>query len=64
MGSKAILFLGGSVGGTVCANTLRERLEPDHRIVEVDKQSEYVFTPLFLWVMAGCWRGPSGSGQR
>jgi sulfide:quinone oxidoreductase len=57
MTGKTILVLGGGVGGIVSANALRQRLGPEHRIVVVDRQSEYVFTPSLLWVMVG-WRWP------
>lgn len=58
MTGKTILILGGGVGGIVTANALRRRLDPQHRIVVVDKQSEYVFAPSLLWVMVG-WRQPA-----
>jgi sulfide:quinone oxidoreductase len=54
---KTILILGGGVGGIVTANDLRKQLGAEHRIVVVDKQAEYVFTPSLLWVMVG-WRRP------
>jgi sulfide:quinone oxidoreductase len=54
---KTVLILGGGVGGIVTANTLRELLGAEHRVIVVDKQSEYVFSPSLLWVMVG-WRKP------
>jgi sulfide:quinone oxidoreductase len=54
---KTILILGGGVGGIVTANDLRTQLGAEHRIVVVDKQAEYVFSPSLLWVMVG-WRRP------
>jgi sulfide:quinone oxidoreductase len=57
MTNKTVLILGGGVGGIITANTLRELLNPEHRVIVVDKQSEYVFTPSLLWVMVG-WRQP------
>lgn len=39
------------------ANALRQRLAAEHRIVVVDKNAEYVFTPSLLWLMVG-WRRP------
>ena len=57
MAGKSIVILGGGVGGIATANALRERLGQEHRIVVVDKQAEYVFTPSLLWVMVG-WRRP------
>jgi len=53
MAGKTVLVLGGGVGGIVAANTLRQRLGAEHRIVLVDKQGEYVFSPSLLWVMVG-----------
>lgn len=58
MAGKTILILGGGVGGIVTANALRRRLDPEHRVVVVDKRGEYVFTPSLLWVMVG-WRQPA-----
>ena len=58
MAGKTILILGGGVGGIVTANALRRRLDPQHRVVVVDKRGEYVFTPSLLWVMVG-WRRPA-----
>jgi sulfide:quinone oxidoreductase len=57
MAGKTILVLGGGVGGIATANALREQLGSEHRVVVVDKRSEYVFTPSLLWVMVG-WRRP------
>lgn len=57
MAGKTILILGGGVGGIVTANALRQRLDPEHRVVVVDKRGEYLFTPSLLWVMVG-WRRP------
>jgi len=57
MAGKTIVILGGGVGGIATANALREQLGVEHRVVVVDKQAEYVFTPSLLWVMVG-WRRP------
>ncbi len=57
MTGKTVLILGGGVGGIVTANALRQQLGTDHRIVVVDKQGDYVFTPSLLWTMVG-WRRP------
>ena len=53
MNKKTVLILGGGVGGIVTANTLRKLLGAEHRVIVVDKQSEYVFSPSLLWVMIG-----------
>lgn len=57
MSGQTILILGGGVGGIVTANTLRDHLDLEHRIIIIDKQAEYIFTPSLLWVMVG-WRQP------
>lgn len=57
MNNKIILILGGGVGGIVTANVLRAQLPGEHRIIVVDKNIEYLFTPSLLWVMVG-WRQP------
>ncbi len=57
MSGKTVLILGGGVGGIATGNALRGQLGPEHRVVVVDKQPEYVFTPSLLWVMVG-WRRP------
>ncbi len=53
MAGKTILIIGGGVGGIVTANETRERLAPEHRIVLVEKLTDYVFAPSLLWVMVG-----------
>lgn len=57
MNGKTILILGGGVGGIVTANALRAKLPIEHRVIVVDKNEEYLFTPSLLWVMVG-WRRP------
>lgn len=57
MKGKTILILGGGVGGIVTANSLRAKLSQEHRIIVVEKKTEYLFTPSLLWVMVG-WRRP------
>ncbi len=57
MAGRTVLILGGGVGGIATANALRDRLGPEHRVVVVDKQADYIFTPSLLWVMVG-WRQP------
>jgi sulfide:quinone oxidoreductase len=57
MAGKTIVILGGGVGGIATANMLRKQLGAEHRILVVDKRSDYVFTPSLLWVMVG-WRRP------
>jgi len=57
MNGKTILILGGGVGGIVTANALRAKLPTEHRIIVIEKNTEYLFTPSLLWVMVG-WRRP------
>jgi sulfide:quinone oxidoreductase len=53
MTGKTVLILGGGVGGIVTANALRKGLAPEHRVVVVDKQGKFIFTPSLLWLMVG-----------
>jgi sulfide:quinone oxidoreductase len=57
MSGQTVLILGGGVGGIVTANTLRDQLSSEHRIIVIDKRAEYIFTPSLLWLMVG-WRQP------
>ena len=50
---KTVLVLGGGIGGTVAATTLRRMLPREHRVVLVERESRHVFSPSFLWVMIG-----------
>ncbi|GAB4534508.1 MAG: FAD/NAD(P)-binding oxidoreductase [Thermodesulfovibrionia bacterium] len=52
---KTILILGGGVGGLESAIGLRKRLGKEHRIIVIDKNSEYISSSSLLWVMIG-WR--------
>jgi len=53
MSGKTIVILGGGVGGLVTANTLRQLLPQEHRIVLVEKNPQHAFAPSFLWLMTG-----------
>ncbi len=57
MAGKTVLVLGGGAGGVVAANELRSKLGREQRIVLVDRQTQHLFYPSFLWVMMG-WRKP------
>lgn len=57
MTNKRVLILGGGIGGIATANALRDQLGPEHRVLILEKQPDYVFTPSLLWVMVG-WRQP------
>jgi sulfide:quinone oxidoreductase len=51
--AQTILILGGGVGGIVAANRLRKPLPPEHRVVLVEREDSFVFSPSFLWLMTG-----------
>lgn len=53
MAGKNVVILGAGIGGVIAANALRQRLGPEHRIVLIDRQGQFVFTPSLLWVMVG-----------
>lgn len=50
---KTVLVLGGGIGGTVAATTLRRMLPREHRVILVERESRHVFAPSYLWVMIG-----------
>ena len=50
---KAILILGGGIGGIVAATRLRQRLAREHRVILVEKQADHVFK-LAAWVIDAC----------
>lgn len=52
-GSRAVLILGGGVGGLVAANRLARRLPRGHRVTLVDRQPRPVFQPSLLWLATG-----------
>ncbi|MAG37561.1 MAG: pyridine nucleotide-disulfide oxidoreductase [Dehalococcoidia bacterium] len=53
MDQATVLILGGGVGGLVAANEVRRRLPDTHRVVLVEREASFVFTPSFLWLMTG-----------
>lgn len=53
---KTVLVLGGGIGGLVAASRLRRGLSSEHRVVLIERESDYVFTPSFLWLMTGLRR--------
>jgi len=51
--AKTVLILGGGVGGIVAALRLRKLLDPEHRVVLVEKEDTHVFSASLLWLMIG-----------
>jgi sulfide:quinone oxidoreductase len=56
MGDRTVVVLGGGTGGLVAARRLRRLLEPDDRVILVDRSATYRHAPSFLWVMTGARR--------
>lgn len=50
---KTILILGGGIGGVVAASRLRQGLSNQHRVILVERETNHVFCPSFLWLMTG-----------
>lgn len=50
---KTILILGGGIGGQVAANRLRRLVGRQHRIVVVDRERTFTFSPSLLWMIVG-----------
>ncbi len=50
---KTVLVLGAGVGGLVAADRLRKQLPREYRVVIVERETDYVFAPSFLWLMTG-----------
>ncbi|KLO33420.1 NAD(P)/FAD-dependent oxidoreductase [Mycobacterium haemophilum] len=55
--SKTVLVLGAGVGGLTTADTLRQLLPPEDRIILVDKGFDGTLGLSLLWVLRG-WRRP------
>ncbi len=53
MSIVTIIVLGGGIGGTVAATRLRKQLPPEYRIILIERESRYAFSPSFLWLMVG-----------
>ncbi len=51
--AKTVLILGGGIGGIVAATRLRKLLDPEHRVVLVEKEDAHVFSASLLWLMIG-----------
>lgn len=55
--SKTVLILGAGVGGLTTADTLRQLLPPEDRIILVDRSFDGTLGLSLLWVLRG-WRRP------
>src|SRR3989344_1495165 len=50
---KTVLILGGGIGGQTVANDLAARFGGRHRVILVEKEADFTFSPSFLWVLTG-----------
>lgn len=50
---KTIVILGGGTGGLVAANRLKKKAGRNARVILIDKSSNYIYAPSFLWLMLG-----------
>lgn len=50
---KTVLILGGGVGGIVAARKLRKDLDPDDRIVVIDRSEHHLLQSSLLWMVTG-----------
>ena len=53
MAGRAVVVLGGGVGGVVAANELRRRLDPADRVTVVERETRHLFQPSLLWLLVG-----------
>jgi sulfide:quinone oxidoreductase len=53
MNATTTLILGGGFGGIIAANTLRELLPAEHKIVLVDKKATFNIGATKTWIMLG-----------
>lgn len=52
-GRKQIVILGGGSGGIVAATKLGRELGAEHDVTLIDRRSDHVFMPAFLFMMVG-----------
>ncbi len=50
---ETVVVLGGGIGGVAAANRLRRRLDRRHRVILVNRESDFTFAASYLWVMSG-----------
>jgi sulfide:quinone oxidoreductase len=53
MAAKAVVVLGGGVGGLVAANLLRDKLRDQADITLIERKKVFEFPPSYPWVMLG-----------
>jgi sulfide:quinone oxidoreductase len=53
MSGRAVLVLGGGVGGVVAANRLRARLPRADRFISWTARLNHLFQPSLLWLATG-----------
>ncbi len=53
MAGKAVVILGGGVGGLVAANLLRDKLIDQADITLIERKKVFEFPPSYPWVMLG-----------
>lgn len=51
MASRTVAVLGGGIGGIVAARRLRRVVDPDDRVVLIERDPMFRFAPSFLWAM-------------
>ncbi|HEV8344739.1 MAG TPA: FAD/NAD(P)-binding oxidoreductase [Candidatus Binatia bacterium] len=52
-GRKRIVILGGGCGGVVAATKLGRALGAEHEVILIDRRSDHIFMPAFLFLMVG-----------
>lgn len=50
---KRILILGAGFGGLAAATALRKGLDPDHRVIIVDRKKSFMMGLVKLWILEG-----------
>jgi sulfide:quinone oxidoreductase len=53
---KRILILGAGFGGLAAATELRKSLEPDHRVIVIDRKKSFMMGLVKLWILEGSRR--------
>ena len=53
MAGRAVVILGGGIGGLVAANQLQDKLKGQADVTLIDKKDVFEFPPSYPWVMLG-----------